>query len=60
MSEILQIPIELDTEITKLGVKLTKTLSGFEFLECSLSGEKYPIDKPMRLSPSSETTSCKI
>ena len=33
---------------------MTKTLSGFEFLECSLSGEKYPIDKPMRLSPSSE------
>ena len=23
-------------------------------MECSLSGEKYPIDKPMRLSPSSE------
>ena len=33
---------------------MTKTLSGFEFLECSLSGEKYSIDKPMRLSPSSE------
>jgi len=33
---------------------LTKTLSTFKHLECSLTGDIFPIDKPMRLSPSSE------
>jgi len=33
---------------------LTKTLSTFNYLECSLTGDTFPIDQPMRLSPSSE------
>jgi len=33
---------------------LTKTLSTFKHLECSLTGDNFPIDQPMRLSPSSE------
>ena len=33
---------------------MTKTLSTFKHLECSLTGDNFPIDQPMRLSPSSE------
>ena len=33
---------------------MTKTLSTFKHLECSLTGDMFPIDKPLRLSPSSE------
>jgi len=33
---------------------VTRTLSTFKHLECSLTGDIFPIDSPMRLSPSSE------
>ena len=33
---------------------MSKTLSTFKHLECSLTGDIFPIDEPMRLSPSSD------
>ena len=33
---------------------MTKTLSTFKHLECSLTGDTFPIDQPMRLSPTSD------
>ena len=33
---------------------MTKTLSTYEYLQCSLTGDKFSNDIPRRLSPSSE------